>query len=179
MSLAAQHDSPDDDSPILWHQLSMQPLNVQHNQPSFNSPGGSDRSLAGLMVAAQGGDKLSYRQLLATVALRSMDAYKQHIFVHESRVDDRDAFICNVLHTVHAMLATYDPRYSFDDWLSAIISAQMTQSSRQCRAVMQAASGDVQKTRFSRLLAKCTATAAGAISIPVRRIAKWDGAVSD
>ncbi len=112
-----------------------------------------DCRLGSLMVAAQGGDRLAYRQLLAAVAARVMDACRQDVRTQEWGAAEVAALACGILQAVHTARATFDPRSSFEAWLSAIISTRLAASTRQHRAVAQAATSGIAKPWYRRLFA--------------------------
>jgi hypothetical protein len=106
------------------------------------------------MVAAQDGDSLAYRRLLAEVAMRAMEAYVLDGAAQQLAAGDRDAFACRVLHTVHAALSTFDPNQSFDVWLGAIISTHLARSQRRRGTILREARTRVATAWYRRLLAR-------------------------
>ncbi len=75
-----------------------------------------DTGLAGLMQAAQGGDKAAYQAVLrACVPVAAATARRQG--VSPDAVDD---VVQDVLLTIHRALPTYDPGRPFLPWLRAI-----------------------------------------------------------
>jgi hypothetical protein len=104
------------------------------------------------MVTAQAGDSQAYRQLLAIIVIRSMEACAPAISRQELDAADVDEFVGRVLQMVHAALATFDPRHSIDIWLLAIISVQLEQSKRQHRAGLQATGARAIASWYRRLL---------------------------
>jgi len=113
---------------------------------------GPDGSLRSLMMASQAGDNQAYRQLLTAIVMRSMEACAQAVSRNEMAAADVDECICRVLHMVHAALATFDPKYSIDVWLFAIISAQLAQSRRQHRARLHETGAHAAANWYRRLL---------------------------
>jgi RNA polymerase sigma-70 factor (ECF subfamily) len=101
----------------------------------------ADGTLGSLMVAAQAGDRLAYRQLLSTVAMRAREACTQNVRTRELGPAGVQAIVDSVLLGVHAARATFDPAHSFDVWLAAMISAQLAQSARRHRAVAREPGG--------------------------------------
>ena len=70
-----------------------------------------------LAIAAQGGNSKAYRQLLHHIAHKA-EAKLQSKIVD---IDARDDVVQEILISVHKSLHTFDPKYSFDGWFSAII----------------------------------------------------------
>jgi DNA-directed RNA polymerase specialized sigma24 family protein len=134
MSFAAYNDAPDG----------------AHMHASEPVPSGS--TLGILMVAAQGGDRLAYRQLLAVVAMRAMEACMKDRWAQAIEAAERDVFACSVLQTVHTTMATFDPKHSFDAWLCAIISTRLTQSRRRNSAAQRVTDAHIARTWYQGLL---------------------------
>jgi len=76
----------------------------------------SERQLAGLMAAAQGGDAASYQRLLKG-CLPLVAAVARRQGVPPDQVDD---VVQEVLIAIHRARATYDPTRPFLPWLRAI-----------------------------------------------------------
>lgn len=75
-----------------------------------------EEQLAALMVAAQQGDQRAYRELLGR-CMPTIIATARRQGVAGALVDD---VVQDVLMTLHAARATYDPRHPFLPWLHAI-----------------------------------------------------------
>jgi RNA polymerase sigma-70 factor (ECF subfamily) len=89
--------------------------------PEVPDPAIHDTAWSILMARAQDGDAGSYRQLLESITpyLRSRAAR-----CHRNPSDIEDA-VQDILLTVHAMRATYDPMRPFGPWLAAIASRRL------------------------------------------------------
>jgi hypothetical protein len=114
----------------------------------------SDSTLGSLMMAAQDGDRLAYRQLLAAVAVRAVQACSQDGSAKALQAAERDAFACSVLQTVHTAMATFDPGHSFDDWLSAIIATRLAQSRTGHRAMLRTTGAHIARTWYRRVFVR-------------------------
>ena len=91
--------------------------------------GTSDGCLADLMRAAQVGDRRAYAQLLWTIAPRLRDiVLSQRTFLSAEDVED---FVQDLLLSLHAVRATYDPRQPFMPWLLAITRNRLVYAARQ------------------------------------------------
>lgn len=91
--------------------------------------GTSDSCLADLMRAAQVGDTRACAQLLRTIAPRLRDiVLAQSIFLSAEDVED---FVQDLLLSLHALRATYDPRQPFMAWLLAITQNRLVYAARQ------------------------------------------------
>jgi RNA polymerase sigma factor (sigma-70 family) len=88
-----------------------------------------DAHLAELMRAAQAGDRVAYEGLLLTIApiVRR--------FIRRSRsfpvADDSEDVLQEVLLSVHAVRATYDPARPFLPWLLAIVRPRLADRGRR------------------------------------------------
>ena len=79
----------------------------------------NDENLAAFMRAAQSGDTHAYTQLLKTVTPRLRAIIRQHRrFLQSDQIED---LVQDVLLSVHAVRATYDPERPFMPWLMAIM----------------------------------------------------------
>ena len=89
-----------------------------------NSP-----SLESLMQAAQAGDMRAYGRLLREVTpkLRQMVRKRRQFFTAEE-VED---LVQEILLSVHAVRATYDPKRPFMPWLSTIAHNRLIDSARR------------------------------------------------
>ena len=83
-----------------------------------------------LMARGQAGDAISYRRLLEEISpyLRSVAAR-----CHRNKSDVEDA-VQDVLVTVHAIRATYDPMRPFGPWLLAIANRRIVDRLRRADA---------------------------------------------
>jgi RNA polymerase sigma factor (sigma-70 family) len=87
------------------------------------------RPLEALMQAAQNGDGQAYAQLLKTVAPRLQRLVRaQRRFLDAADVDD---IVQDILVSLHAVRATYDPRRPFMPWLMAIARNRLADSGRR------------------------------------------------
>jgi RNA polymerase sigma-70 factor (ECF subfamily) len=82
---------------------------------------------AGLMAAAQNGDKASYERLLREVVpfIRSIVSGQQRV------VDRIDDVVQDVLLTIHRVRHTYDPDRPFEHWLATIAKRRSIDSLRR------------------------------------------------
>ena len=89
----------------------------------------ADRRLADLMRAAQEGDGVAYTALLreATAVLRR---YVRSRWREPDAADGED-LVQEILISVHAVRATYDPQRPFTPWLLAIARHRMVDRARQ------------------------------------------------
>jgi RNA polymerase sigma factor (sigma-70 family) len=88
-----------------------------------------DRALATLMRAAQAGDTAAYARLLKAV----MPVVRHHIrrirgFLGPADVED---LVQDVMLSLHAVRATYDPKRPFIPWLLAIAHNRMADGARR------------------------------------------------
>lgn len=91
----------------------------------------SDRRVAGLMQAAQAGDADSYVQLLHEITPRIRRIVRRR----HGRVpgtEDVEDLVQDILLSVHAVRATYDPQRPFMPWLLAIARNRLADSARRC-----------------------------------------------
>jgi RNA polymerase sigma factor (sigma-70 family) len=106
---------------------------------------GPDR-LARLMRAAQDGDSAAYADLLRNVLpnLRNLVRARRR-FLQASDVED---IVQDILLSLHAVRATYDPRRPFMPWLNAIAHHRIADSGRRHlrRAAGQAAVAEYAET---------------------------------
>ena len=89
----------------------------------------NDRALALLMTAAQAGDSAAYAQLLTAI----MPAVRQYVrrvrgFLGAADVED---LVQEVMLSLHAVRATYDPKRPFMPWLLAIARNRMADGARR------------------------------------------------
>ena len=86
-------------------------------------------SLGALMRAAQLGDSASYRELLRAITPRIRDVVRrQRGFAGIAEVED---LVQDVLLSVHAVRATYDPARPFVPWLLAIVRNRLADGARR------------------------------------------------
>jgi RNA polymerase sigma factor (sigma-70 family) len=92
-------------------------------------PSSAEDELGALMHAAQRGDATAYHQLLCTVTprIRRIVA-RQRVF---SSTEDVEDLVQDVLLSLHAVRATYDPSRPFMPWLLAIISNRLADGARR------------------------------------------------
>jgi RNA polymerase sigma factor (sigma-70 family) len=90
---------------------------------------GREERLAALMRAAQEGDGHAYSQLLHTLVPVMKQAIRQRFRVLQAQ--DVDDLVQDILLSVHAARATYDPARPFLPWLMAIARHRMADSARR------------------------------------------------
>src|SRR5262245_9903791 len=88
-----------------------------------------DEHLAALMRAAQSGDAGAYTGLLAEIAPRIRRVVRsQRRFLSNEDIED---LVQEVLLSMHAVRATYDPDRPFMPWLMAITRNRLADSARR------------------------------------------------
>jgi RNA polymerase sigma-70 factor (ECF subfamily) len=87
-----------------------------------------DVDLAELMAAAQAGNGHAYEDLLQAVAEISRRIIRRRL--GSMRTDEVDDLVQEVLLSVHAVRATYDPRRPFLPWLYAIVRNRVADRAR-------------------------------------------------
>jgi RNA polymerase sigma factor (sigma-70 family) len=88
-----------------------------------------DRALATLMQAAQGGDTQAYVLLLKEITPRLRQIVRaQRRFL---KIEDIEDIVQDVLLSLHAVRATYDPRRPFMPWLMAITRHRLADTARR------------------------------------------------
>lgn len=88
-----------------------------------------DRSSEALMQAAQDGDSWAYVHLLKRVTPRLQQMVRsQRRFLDDADIDD---IVQEILISLHAVRATYDPRRPFMPWLMAIARNRLADSGRR------------------------------------------------
>lgn len=88
-----------------------------------------DDHLAGLMRAAQGGDDRAYAQLLTALVPRLRRLIRsRRPFLQGSDIED---LVQDVLLSLHAVRATYDPQRPFMPWIQAITHNRMADGARR------------------------------------------------
>jgi RNA polymerase sigma-70 factor (ECF subfamily) len=95
----------------------------------MTAPLPSDDQLGGLMRAAQAGDSMAYVALLQelTPRIRRIVAH-QRGFAGAEEVED---LVQNVLLSLHAVRATYDPARPFMPWILAIVRNRLVDGARR------------------------------------------------
>jgi RNA polymerase sigma factor (sigma-70 family) len=89
----------------------------------------SNDALARLMAAAQAGDAQSYRALLGEIApIVRRIVRRRHPFLS---IEDTEDLVQEVLLSVHAVRATYDPSRPFLPWLIAITRHRVGDAARR------------------------------------------------
>ena len=98
----------------------------------FGGTGGKvtdDRRFGLLMKAAQGGDTDAYAQLMQELVPRLRQIVHRHRgFLGQAAVED---LVQDVLLSVHAVRATYDPSRDFVPWLLAITKHRLADGARR------------------------------------------------
>ena len=88
-----------------------------------------DRRLAALMRAAQGGDARSYVRLLEEITPRLRRIVRRNRrFLDAAEIED---LVQDVLLSLHAVRATYDPARPFFPWVSAIVRNRLADGARR------------------------------------------------
>ena len=88
-----------------------------------------DNHFAELMRAAQKGDSVAYRQLLEEITPRIRRIVVSHrSFLQTADIED---LVQDVLLSVHAVRATYDPNRAFVPWLLAITRNRLADGARR------------------------------------------------
>jgi RNA polymerase sigma factor (sigma-70 family) len=88
-----------------------------------------DRHITGLMQAAQAGNADAYVQLLNEITPRI-----RQLVCHRRRflgVEDPEDLVQDILLSLHAVRATYDPRRPFMPWLAAIVRNRLADVARR------------------------------------------------
>lgn len=89
----------------------------------------ADEELAGLMRSAQSGDADAYLQLLQRITPRIRQIVgRRRGFAGREDVED---LVQDVLLSLHAVRATYDPRQPFMPWLLAIVRNRLADGARR------------------------------------------------
>ncbi len=88
-----------------------------------------DRALASLMQAAQAGDTRAYARLLDEITPRLRHIVRgQRKFL---RAEDIEDLVQDILLSLHAVRATYDPQRPFMPWLMAITRNRLADGARR------------------------------------------------
>lgn len=89
----------------------------------------TDRRFAGLMKAAQAGDAHAYAKLLQEITPRIRAiVYRYRRFLAAEDIED---LVQDVLLSLHAVRATYDPARPFMPWLLAIVRNRLADGARR------------------------------------------------
>jgi len=104
-----------------------------------------DRCLAELMARAQGGDGAAYGELLRRVTPRLRGAVKRRRRLEPCDVED---LVQDILLSLHAARATYDPARPFMPWLLAIARNRIADWARReaRRAANEVVNGELPET---------------------------------
>jgi RNA polymerase sigma-70 factor (ECF subfamily) len=92
-------------------------------------PSPNDSRFASLMRAAQGGDSEAYAQLLHELTPRLRLIVRRHC--QFPGIEDVEDVVQDVLLSLHAVRATYDPARPFMPWLLAITRNRLVDSARR------------------------------------------------
>src|SRR5262245_43762842 len=88
-----------------------------------------DQTLSTLMQAAQAGDAQAYVRLLKEITPRLRQIVRrQRCFVGAQDIED---LVQDILLSLHAVRASYDPRRPFMPWLMAITRNRLVDGARQ------------------------------------------------
>ena len=88
-----------------------------------------DEALTTLMRAAQAGDAQAYVRLLKEITPRLRQIVRaQHRFL---KIEDVEDLVQDILLSLHAVRATYDPRRPFMPWLMAITRHRLADAARR------------------------------------------------
>jgi RNA polymerase sigma-70 factor (ECF subfamily) len=88
-----------------------------------------ERHLASLMRAAQAGDRQAYSALLFALVPLIREVVRQRLgFLQSHDIDD---LVQDILLSLHASRATYDPNRAFLPWLSAIARHRIADGARR------------------------------------------------
>jgi RNA polymerase sigma factor (sigma-70 family) len=91
--------------------------------------GADDRRLAALMKAAQDGDRVAYADLLRELVPLLQRRVRGRL--HFLQPSDREDLVQDILLSLHAARATYDPRRPFMPWLMSIAHHRMVDRARR------------------------------------------------
>src|SRR5260370_39227832 len=98
-------------------------------EASASQRAASDLRLAALMQAAQDGDRVAYAGLLHELVLM-LQLLIRHLLVF-LQPSDREDLVQDILLSLHAARATYDPRRPFTPWLMSIAHHRMVDRARR------------------------------------------------
>jgi RNA polymerase sigma-70 factor (ECF subfamily) len=111
------------------HTLGTKPFAVRTAGPKIAERDGKDRHLAHLMQRAQNGDRMSYSSLLKEV-MRILQRVLQRRLGFLS-ASDREDMLQDIMLSLHAARATFDPARPFTPWLMAIAHNRMVDNARR------------------------------------------------
>jgi RNA polymerase sigma factor (sigma-70 family) len=116
-----------------------------------------EERLAALMKSAQGGDADAYGALMQELAVRVRQIVRhRRAFLEHADVED---LVQDVLLSVHAVRATYDPTRPFVPWLLAITRNRLADAARRyARHGAREVAVDLDVTFFSERTNTVTAT---------------------
>ena len=98
-------------------------------EASTAEPAANDRRLAALMQAAQDGDCVAYARLLRELIPLLQRLVRRRLgFLQPT---DREDLMQDILLSLHAARATYDPRRQFMPWLTSIAHRRMVDRARR------------------------------------------------
>jgi RNA polymerase sigma factor (sigma-70 family) len=110
-------------------------MDAQHHRPhpfgeaQVAQRAASDRRLASLMQSAQDGDRVAYAGLLRELVLLLQRLVRGRLgFLQPT---DREDLVQDILLSLHAARATYDPRRPFMPWLMSIAHHRMGDRARR------------------------------------------------
>jgi RNA polymerase sigma factor (sigma-70 family) len=113
----------------------------------------NDARLAALMHAAHDGDSAAYLELLQTVT-----PYIRRIVVHRRGFagrEDVEDLVQDILLSLHAVRATYDPCRPFTPWLLAIVRHRLANGARRyARKKAHEVEADDERVTFSQAVTK-------------------------
>jgi RNA polymerase sigma factor (sigma-70 family) len=110
-------------------------MDAQHHRPhpfgeaQVAQRAASDRRLASLMQSAQDGDRVAYAGLLRELVLLLQRLVRGRLGFLQST--DREDLVQDILLSLHAARATYDPRRPFMPWLMSIAYHRMGDRARR------------------------------------------------
>jgi RNA polymerase sigma factor (sigma-70 family) len=88
-----------------------------------------DRQLAALMRSAQAGDRVAYASLLKEIATILERVVQKRVWFLPA--PDREDLVQDIMLSLHAARATYDPERPFIPWLMSIAYNRMTDNARR------------------------------------------------
>ncbi len=98
-------------------------------EASASQRAASDLRLAALMQAAQDGDRVAYARLLQELVPLLQRLVRRRLgFLQPT---DREDLVQDILMSLHAARATYDPRRPFTPWLMSIARHRMVDRARR------------------------------------------------
>ena len=114
----------------------------------MKQPNDHDDLLASLMKAAQAGDARAYARLLSDIAPRLRRVVRGQR--RALKVEDVEDLVQDILLSLHAVRASYDPQRPFMPWLLAIARNRLADGSRRYarRAAHEVQVGDLACNLF-------------------------------